>query len=80
MTRHGMISDAEGDIAALVYAAGDHPDQVLLDFARHVSDSGRRICSHRRRAAAADAYEVSAYKRIEAVLKSGKSAWVYVKA
>ena len=30
--------------------------------------------------AAADAYEVSAYKRIEAVLKSGKSAWVYVKA
>ena len=30
--------------------------------------------------AAADAYEVSAYKRIEVVLKSGKSAWVYVKA
>jgi hypothetical protein len=30
--------------------------------------------------AAADAYEVSAYKRIEVVLKSGKSAWAYVKA
>jgi gamma-glutamylcyclotransferase (GGCT)/AIG2-like uncharacterized protein YtfP len=30
--------------------------------------------------AAADAYEVSDYKRIEVVLKSGKSAWVYVKA
>jgi gamma-glutamylcyclotransferase (GGCT)/AIG2-like uncharacterized protein YtfP len=30
--------------------------------------------------AAADAYEVSAYKRIEVVLKSGKGAWVYVKA
>ena len=30
--------------------------------------------------AAADAYEVSAYKRIEVVLKSGKDAWVYVKA
>jgi gamma-glutamylcyclotransferase (GGCT)/AIG2-like uncharacterized protein YtfP len=29
---------------------------------------------------AADAYEVSAYKRAEAVLKSGKRAWVYVKA
>jgi gamma-glutamylcyclotransferase (GGCT)/AIG2-like uncharacterized protein YtfP len=30
--------------------------------------------------AAADAYEVSDYKRIEVVLKSGTSAWVYVKA
>jgi gamma-glutamylcyclotransferase (GGCT)/AIG2-like uncharacterized protein YtfP len=30
--------------------------------------------------AAADAYEVSAYKRIRVVLKSGRSAWVYVKA
>jgi gamma-glutamylcyclotransferase (GGCT)/AIG2-like uncharacterized protein YtfP len=30
--------------------------------------------------AAADAYEVSDYKRIEVVLKSGKRAWVYVKA
>ena len=28
----------------------------------------------------AAAYEVSAYKRIEVVLKSGKSAWAYVKA
>jgi gamma-glutamylcyclotransferase (GGCT)/AIG2-like uncharacterized protein YtfP len=30
--------------------------------------------------AAADKYEVSDYKRIEVALKSGKSAWVYVKA
>ncbi|PZP53470.1 MAG: UDP-N-acetylmuramate--alanine ligase [Agrobacterium fabrum] len=30
--------------------------------------------------AAADAYEVSDYKRIEVTLKSGISAWVYVKA
>jgi gamma-glutamylcyclotransferase (GGCT)/AIG2-like uncharacterized protein YtfP len=30
--------------------------------------------------AAADAYEVSDYKRIEVLLKSGTSAWVYVKA
>jgi hypothetical protein len=44
MTQYGMISDADGDIAALVYAAGDRPDLVLLDFARYVSDSGRRIC------------------------------------
>jgi len=44
MIRQGMISDADGDIAALVYAEGDRPDHVLLDFARQVSDSGRRIC------------------------------------
>ncbi len=30
--------------------------------------------------AAADTYEVSDYKRIRVVLKSGKAAWVYVKA
>ena len=30
--------------------------------------------------AAADAYEVSDYKRIEVRLKSGRNAWVYVKA
>lgn len=30
--------------------------------------------------AAADAYEVSDYVRIETVLKSGERAWVYVKA
>ena len=128
-TQQGMITDADGDIAALVYATGDRPDLVLLDFARHVSDSGRRICGliqfrdrrsdHTRRRvmvlnawtevdvshetstvggghchvdegwmdrmaaqvrAAADTYEVSAYKQIEVVLKSGKSAWVYVEA
>jgi hypothetical protein len=43
-TQQGMITDADGDIAALVYATGDRPDLVLLDFARHASDSGRRIC------------------------------------
>lgn len=30
--------------------------------------------------AAADAYEVSDYARVEVTLKSGKRAWVYVKA
>lgn len=30
--------------------------------------------------AAADAYEVSDYRRVEVDLKSGKRAWVYVKA
>jgi gamma-glutamylcyclotransferase (GGCT)/AIG2-like uncharacterized protein YtfP len=30
--------------------------------------------------AAADAYEASDYKRVQITLKSGRSAWVYVKA
>ncbi|GBR49799.1 MULTISPECIES: gamma-glutamylcyclotransferase family protein [Neokomagataea] len=30
--------------------------------------------------AAADAYEVSDYKRVEVALRSGKAAWVYVQA
>jgi hypothetical protein len=30
--------------------------------------------------AAADAYEVSDYKRIETILASGTRAWVYIKA
>lgn len=30
--------------------------------------------------AAADVYEVSDYKRVEVLLKSGRRAWVYVKA
>jgi Gamma-glutamyl cyclotransferase, AIG2-like len=30
--------------------------------------------------AAADAYEVSVYKRVQVTLKSGRSAWVYAKA
>jgi predicted amino acid dehydrogenase len=38
------IADADGDIAALVYASGDRPDQVLYAFARHLTDGGRRVC------------------------------------
>ena len=44
MTTQGTIADAEGDIAALVYSSDDRPDLVLCDFARHVADSGRRVC------------------------------------
>lgn len=33
-----------------------------------------------RELAAADAYEVSDYKRVEVLLKSGRRAWVFVKA
>lgn len=42
--------------------------------------SGVAFSVSRAELAAADAYEVSDYRRIEAVLKSGRKAWVYVKA
>ena len=44
MTTQRTIADAEGDIAALVYASDDRPDLVLCDFARHLAGSGRRVC------------------------------------
>ena len=44
MTAQGKIADAEGDIAALVYSSDDRPDLVLCDFARHLANSGRRVC------------------------------------
>ena len=43
-TIRGTVSDAEGDIAALVYAGKDRPDLVLYAFARHLADTGRRVC------------------------------------
>jgi len=39
-----MFSDADGDIAALVYAAQDRPDAVLCAFARRLADAGRQVC------------------------------------
>ncbi len=44
MTTQGKIADAGGDIAALVYSNDDRPDLVLSDFARHLADSGHRMC------------------------------------
>jgi hypothetical protein len=38
-----MIMDADGDIAALVYEADDHPDDVLRQFAAQVSGDGARV-------------------------------------
>jgi hypothetical protein len=44
MTNLETIADADGEIAALVYASGDRPDFVLCAFARHLVDTGRRPC------------------------------------
>jgi len=44
MTPQGVIADAEGDIAALVYSSGDRPDLVLCAFAEHLASAGKRLC------------------------------------
>src|SRR5262245_10306953 len=44
MTTRGTITDAGGDIAALVYESQDRPDLVLCAFARHLADVGQRLC------------------------------------
>jgi len=44
VTIQGVIADADGDIAALVYSAGDRPDLVLCAFAEHLAAAGKRLC------------------------------------
>ncbi len=44
MATQGVIADAEGDIAALVYTSGDRPDLVLCAFAEHLAAAGKRLC------------------------------------
>jgi hypothetical protein len=44
VTIQGVIADADGDIAALVYSAGDRPDLVLCAFAGHLAAAGKRLC------------------------------------
>jgi len=44
VTTQGVIADADGDIAALVYSAGDRPDLVLCAFAEHLAAAGKRLC------------------------------------
>ena len=44
MTVRETITDAGGDIAALVYTGEDRPDLVLCTFARHLADASRRVC------------------------------------
>jgi hypothetical protein len=44
MSARRTIADADGEIAALIYAGHDRPDLVLCAFARHLADAGRRVC------------------------------------
>ncbi len=54
----------------IVVATNDSADEI----------AGKRFEITQAELAAADAYEVSDYKRISVRLKSGVEAWVYVKA
>jgi len=44
MTTPATITDADGDIAALVYSGRDRPDLVLSAFAEHLAARSRRLC------------------------------------
>jgi hypothetical protein len=39
-----LITDADGDIAALVYGPQDRPDLLLRDFARRLRADGYKLC------------------------------------
>lgn len=69
------------DDPAVVATSGAavHPILVASDDARD-RVAGSVLMLTPAELAAADAYEVSAYRRVRAVLKSGGSAWVYVAA
>jgi gamma-glutamylcyclotransferase (GGCT)/AIG2-like uncharacterized protein YtfP len=73
-----MIEITDPDVVA-TSGAGLHP--IVVETG-HPADEvrGTLLLITETELAAADAYEVSAYKRIQVVLKSGRSAWVYVKA
>ncbi len=76
--RRGMIRIADPEVLAasgeehhpIVEPSADPADEVagvVFEITAAELDS-------------ADAYETSNYRRIEVLLKSGRSAWVYVKA
>lgn len=76
--RKSMIEITDPDV---IRASGSNFHPIVVpsgDFGDEVAGTVFKITA--RELAAADAYEVSDYKRIEVRLKSGIDAWVYVKA
>ena len=65
-----VVAASGATLHPMVVETGDPADEV----------AGTLFLVTETELAAADAYEVSAYRRIQVLLKSGKSAWVYVKA
>jgi hypothetical protein len=76
--RRSMIEITDPDVIAKS-GANFHP--ILTPSDGPTDEAPGKVFEIRRaELAAADAYEVSDYKRICARLKSGREAWVYVKA
>jgi gamma-glutamylcyclotransferase (GGCT)/AIG2-like uncharacterized protein YtfP len=70
ITDPDVLATSQADHHPIVAASGDPADEIPgTVFA--ISDA---------ELAAADAYEVSDYRRVEVRLKSGRNAWVYVRA
>lgn len=70
ITDHDVLAKSGELFHTIVAASHDPADEV----------AGTVFAITEAELAAADAYEVSDYKRVEARLKSGVDAWVYVKA
>jgi hypothetical protein len=70
ITDPGVVAASGAKFHPMVVETGNPADEV----------QGTLLLITEAELAAADAYEVSDYKRIQVLLKSGKSAWVYVKA
>jgi gamma-glutamylcyclotransferase (GGCT)/AIG2-like uncharacterized protein YtfP len=68
ITDPGVVATSGAKLHPMVVETGNPADEV----------SGTLFLITETELAAADAYEVSEYKRIKVMLKSGKSAWVYV--
>lgn len=65
-----------------VLAASGEAEHPIIEPSFHSADAveGTVFAITAAELAAADAYEVSDYKRIAVILKSGAQAWVYVRA
>ena len=70
ITDPAVIAASGADHHPIVAASGDPEDSVEGMVFEITADE----------LAAADTYEVSDYKRVEVVLKSGLRAWVYIRA
>jgi gamma-glutamylcyclotransferase (GGCT)/AIG2-like uncharacterized protein YtfP len=93
MASFGRLLDGSPDVLtsyACVMIEISDPDVVATSGAKfhpmviETGDASDEVCGTvflitETELAAADAYEVSEYKRIQVLLKSGRNAWVYVK-
>lgn len=70
ITDPDVIRKSGSNFHPIVVATGNPSDEV----------AGQVFAVTQTELAAADAYEVSDYKRVMVRLKSGKDAWVYIKA